>query len=556
MRREISKKLVVMVVAALLIMAGGVGIGSAQITVTELTQLTDTPYNEWNPSWSPDGAQIAFNSDKDYSSSGQVWVMNADGSGQTQLTFDTNHNTLPAWSPDGQYIAFASERSGNWDIWVMDADGSNAIQLTSHTANDMYPAWSPDGQYIAFASERSGNWDIWVMELGETDKLAITVTEVSDGVIVETSRVKYHLANGGFARELWVDYDGDGTYDEDLSFYISPCQRPDPKYEVGFGNWNIVLQNGGVTGGSICNGTYSREILGILDDKAVVEFTSEFSDVTAKTRWEVYPNGDARVIPYTMDPMEDTYTLSFNWYVSPHKNDIVGMRLSPDVEETATVTFEGEVYAIATPAESHPRMIRLSADFSDISYSHPYQFYQDMADEYTCLIVEPKATQEEDWEWIECPQANDAIWGGTLSKQIFADPSNPIYYSAQIVDWAWYSDPTAEGGGTSEPCEAPTTQPINLDKKFSFFVHWMWGDTNETERYEAAGEIAEMLAGGYPVHNLNTGKDYITIQAAIDDPETLDGHTISVESGIYPEHLVIDKQITLRGDGYPTIDGE
>jgi hypothetical protein len=119
-----------------------------------------------------------------------------------------------------------------------------------------------------------------IMPLASADSL--TVEEVDDGVVIETARVKYHLANGGFAKELWVDHDGDGTYDEDISFYISPCQRPHPKYEVGFGNWNIVLQNGGVTGGSICNGTYSQEILGISDDKAVVEFTSEFLDVRGR----------------------------------------------------------------------------------------------------------------------------------------------------------------------------------------------------------------------------------------------------------------------------------
>jgi parallel beta-helix repeat protein len=61
----------------------------------------------------------------------------------------------------------------------------------------------------------------------------------------------------------------------------------------------------------------------------------------------------------------------------------------------------------------------------------------------------------------------------------------------------------------------------------------------------------------YPVHNLNTGLNYTTIQAAINAPETLDNHTIFVESGIYYEHVVITKDISLVGENKDTtiIDG-
>jgi parallel beta-helix repeat protein len=53
---------------------------------------------------------------------------------------------------------------------------------------------------------------------------------------------------------------------------------------------------------------------------------------------------------------------------------------------------------------------------------------------------------------------------------------------------------------------------------------------------------------GYPVHNLNTGLDYATIQEAVDAPETLDGHTILVDAGIYYEHIVVNKAVSLRGE--------
>jgi len=62
---------------------------------------------------------------------------------------------------------------------------------------------------------------------------------------------------------------------------------------------------------------------------------------------------------------------------------------------------------------------------------------------------------------------------------------------------------------------------------------------------------------GLPVHNINTGIDYATIQEAISAAETLDGHTILVDSGIYYEHVTINKSVSLldENEGTPIIDG-
>jgi hypothetical protein len=72
-------------------------------------QLTTGPADDRNPAWSPDGTKIAFMRD------GDIWVMNADGSGLVQLTTDPVYEDDPAWSPDGTKIAFM--RSG--DIWFI-----------------------------------------------------------------------------------------------------------------------------------------------------------------------------------------------------------------------------------------------------------------------------------------------------------------------------------------------------------------------------------------------------------------------------------------------------
>ena len=79
-----------------------------------------------------------------------LYVMNADGSGQTRLTTSSADDVDPAWSPDGSRIVFQAYRNGQAEIYVMNADGSGQTRLTNHSDYDGQPAWSPDGTQIAF----------------------------------------------------------------------------------------------------------------------------------------------------------------------------------------------------------------------------------------------------------------------------------------------------------------------------------------------------------------------------------------------------------------------
>ena len=122
------------------------------------TNLTNNPAWDSSPAWSPDGSRIAFDRDPDGTGSAsiaaEIYVMNADGSGQTRLTNNPTHDWLPAWSPDGSRIAFDSDRDGNFEIYVMNADGSGQTRLTKNASVDLHPAWSTDGSRIAFDSDR------------------------------------------------------------------------------------------------------------------------------------------------------------------------------------------------------------------------------------------------------------------------------------------------------------------------------------------------------------------------------------------------------------------
>ena len=114
--------------------------------------LTNDPADDWSPAFSPDGTKIAFAHFFDGNQFSDIAVINKDGSGMQRLT--TSHGEYPAWSPDGSQIAFASARDGNYEIYVMDADGTGQTRLTDNPAYDMSPVWSPDGTQIAFDTQR------------------------------------------------------------------------------------------------------------------------------------------------------------------------------------------------------------------------------------------------------------------------------------------------------------------------------------------------------------------------------------------------------------------
>src|SRR5439155_18274181 len=133
---------------------------------TDLTRLTHSPGPDFDPSWSPDGTQIAFRSER--SDEPEIWVMNADGTGQHRLAAGLS----PSWSPDGSKIAYASPGhelcppgrgprcSG---LSIMNADGSGQHRVPGTDVGE-YPSWSPDSTRIAFNSNLTGDHVMYVAQ--------------------------------------------------------------------------------------------------------------------------------------------------------------------------------------------------------------------------------------------------------------------------------------------------------------------------------------------------------------------------------------------------------
>lgn len=205
--------------------------GNANIYVanrdgSNVHRLTSRPYNEDQPAWSPDGTRIAFRRWLDSGTIPDVWVMNADGTGEVNLTNDPNFTGAehsPAWSPvpvNGSHrIAFVREVRGGDGylrarVYSMKDDGSekNPVTITSDSYDDE-PAWSPDGQSIVF--QRTGP--------AHTHQLLV--------VALSTGNVRALFANDpdGFQyAPAWSpdgaliafvsshEIDGDGTYEKQI----------------------------------------------------------------------------------------------------------------------------------------------------------------------------------------------------------------------------------------------------------------------------------------------------------------------------------------------------
>jgi len=141
---------------------------------TGVRRLTDLPggvLGAQNPDWSPDGKEIVFNHDT-VSNGPEIDVIQANGTGLRRLT-KNNVETRPKWSPDGKKIAFA--RSG--DIWVMNADGSVQRKLLSDGSD---PAWSPDGKKIVFDRTWHGSVQVYVMNADGSGPHRLTSDPTTD----------------------------------------------------------------------------------------------------------------------------------------------------------------------------------------------------------------------------------------------------------------------------------------------------------------------------------------------------------------------------------------
>lgn len=207
--------------------------------------------------WSPDGSKILFvKSNRAYSSSLQeIWVMNADGTGETLISDDDARG--PFWSPDGTRIAFYldgetwvapvdggdavqitdveaspldwspdgtaivvegardAEPGGPYneasDLWIASADGTGVRRLTEAPGRDWGAQWSPDGSRVLFTSNRDGDHDIYVIDADGGNLTRLTSEPGNDGGgrwSADGSRILFLSVRSGSFGLYIMDADG------------------------------------------------------------------------------------------------------------------------------------------------------------------------------------------------------------------------------------------------------------------------------------------------------------------------------------------------------------
>lgn len=169
---------------------GDLDIYTMNVDGTDVKRLTTTPGYDGGPWWSPDGTKIVYRAwhydseqelkaYQDLLKRGMIrpnrmelFVMNADGSDQRQITKLGGANFGPSWTPKGDRIIFSSNhknpRSRNFDLFTVKLDGTGLEQITFNPEFDGFPMFSPDGKKIIFASNRGatkqGETNLFVAE--------------------------------------------------------------------------------------------------------------------------------------------------------------------------------------------------------------------------------------------------------------------------------------------------------------------------------------------------------------------------------------------------------
>ncbi|NJD78308.1 MAG: hypothetical protein FIB08_14655 [Candidatus Methanoperedens sp.] len=167
-------------------------------------QVTSGNAEESYPSFSPDGKNIVFVSNK--SGSHDIWIMGRDGKNQIRLIEWDSEETYPAWSPDGKNIAFTSDKSGNMSIWILNLSNMEYRQLTSGSAS-WYPSFSYNGRLVAYSSfePASRGSAIWIIDITKGQQIQLTQGRSLDrgpAFSSDGNRVAFHSGND--KDELWV----------------------------------------------------------------------------------------------------------------------------------------------------------------------------------------------------------------------------------------------------------------------------------------------------------------------------------------------------------------
>jgi eukaryotic-like serine/threonine-protein kinase len=149
------------------------GLASANVWMLDLvrnvwSRFISHPLNDASPVWSPDGARIAFRSNRDGYT--KIYGKRSIGTEGERVMLDAGTSLIPTdWSSDGKWIVYTLTTSfAGFDMWVSSPDGTDKQVVVDTTLNASHGRLSPNGRWLAYASDESGEWQVWVQPFPAT----------------------------------------------------------------------------------------------------------------------------------------------------------------------------------------------------------------------------------------------------------------------------------------------------------------------------------------------------------------------------------------------------
>lgn len=190
---------------------------------------------DYLPCWSPDGTKIAFETGRDNDTLLAIYVMNDDGTNPVRLTGSGWDVYAPTWSFDGNRLAFQGTnefpRYQPSGIYIMDADGTNPVRIQPDSTSGWAPAWSPDGMMIACDGWDGSNYQIYTMNADGTNLRQLTTGSLNDGAdwSPDGSKIAFWTNRDGNAEIYVMNTDGSDLIrlTNNAGFDAEPAWSPD-----------------------------------------------------------------------------------------------------------------------------------------------------------------------------------------------------------------------------------------------------------------------------------------------------------------------------------------
>lgn len=201
-------------------------------------RLTHGAWHDITPALSPDGARLAFASNRD--GFWDLYLLEFTSGDITRLTSTPAYDASPSWSPDGLWLAYESytqsEEGDHLDIYIISLeDPGSPIQLTDDLAADFAPNWSPQGRQIAFVSTRTGDHDIWLADLDRVQDRFLNISHNRDAQDGQPA----WSADGG--KLSWSSVAENGVQD---IYYWDNARPQDRPIRIGNGQYSAWSPSG------------------------------------------------------------------------------------------------------------------------------------------------------------------------------------------------------------------------------------------------------------------------------------------------------------------------